>query len=69
MTPREQVAELQSRMEASVIGQADVIRQMIIGLLANGHLLLYDEIARVRAGARRAVVAGAEVALGPLNPA
>ena len=30
---------------------------------------LYDEIARVRAGARRAVVTGTEVALGPLNPA
>ena len=40
VTPREHVAELQARMEASIIGQADLIRQMIIGLLANGHLLL-----------------------------
>jgi len=27
-------------MEASIIGQRDVIRQMLVGLLANGHLLL-----------------------------
>jgi MoxR-like ATPase len=27
-------------MEAAIVGQRDVIRQMIVGLLANGHLLL-----------------------------
>jgi MoxR-like ATPase len=27
-------------MEAAIIGQRDVIRQMLVGLLANGHVLL-----------------------------
>ena len=40
MSAHESMVRLQSRMEASVIGQREVIRQMIIGLLANGHLLL-----------------------------
>ncbi len=40
MNPREAVATLQTQMEASIIGQRDLIRQMIVGLLANGHLLL-----------------------------
>ena len=57
MTPREHVAELQRRMEASVIGQADVIRQMII-----------DEISQARVGTRRTRVVGRENGLGPLNP-
>ncbi len=40
MTARDAIADLQQRMEASIIGQRDLIRQMLIGLLANGHLLL-----------------------------
>ncbi|MDF0653074.1 MAG: MoxR family ATPase [Nitrospira sp.] len=40
MTARDAMADLQRRMEASIIGQRDVIRQMLVGLLANGHLLL-----------------------------
>jgi MoxR-like ATPase len=40
MSPRETIAELQKRMEASIVGQRDLLRHMIIGLLANGHLLL-----------------------------
>lgn len=40
MTARDAMTDLQRRMEASIIGQRDVIRQMLVGLLANGHLLL-----------------------------
>jgi len=40
MTPREAIADLQRKMESSIIGQRDVIRQILVGLLANGHLLL-----------------------------
>ncbi len=40
MTPREGIVELQRRMGTAVIGQDAVIRQMIVALLANGHVLL-----------------------------
>ncbi|WP_114238749.1 MoxR family ATPase [Dyella sp. C9] len=40
MNAREAIATLQTEMEQSIIGQRDLIRQMIVGLLANGHLLL-----------------------------
>ncbi|WP_430387877.1 AAA family ATPase [Dyella sp. 20L07] len=40
MNAREAITALQAQMECSIIGQRDLIRQMIIGLLANGHLLL-----------------------------
>ncbi|AIF46991.1 AAA family ATPase [Dyella japonica] len=40
MNAREAVSTLQTQMETSIIGQRDLIRQMIVGLLANGHLLL-----------------------------
>lgn len=40
MNAKEAMATLQTQMERSIIGQRDLIRQMIVGLLANGHLLL-----------------------------
>ena len=40
MNAKEAVATLQAQMETSIIGQRELIRQMIVGLLANGHLLL-----------------------------
>jgi MoxR-like ATPase len=40
MSARDAITTLQSQMEGSIIGQQDLIRQMIVGLLANGHLLL-----------------------------
>ncbi|RDI97586.1 MoxR family ATPase [Dyella solisilvae] len=40
MNARVAITALQSHMEASIIGQRELIRHMIIGLLANGHLLL-----------------------------
>ena len=40
MNTRETIAELQKRMESSIVGQRDLLRQMSLGLLANGHLLL-----------------------------
>ena len=40
MNAKEAVSTLQAQMETSIIGQRELIRQMIVGLLANGHLLL-----------------------------
>ncbi|WP_205746261.1 AAA family ATPase [Dyella amyloliquefaciens] len=40
MNAREAINTLQTEMERSIIGQQSLIRQMIVGLLANGHLLL-----------------------------
>ncbi len=40
MTTREDIVRLQASVEAQVRGQSDLIRQIVIGLLANGHLLL-----------------------------
>jgi MoxR-like ATPase len=40
MTPHDAILQLQQRMEESIKGQAALIRQIVIGLLANGHLLL-----------------------------
>ena len=37
---REQIQALQARMQASIIGQEDVVERIIIGLLANGNLLV-----------------------------
>ncbi|MDA5558441.1 AAA family ATPase [Shimia sp. MMG029] len=40
MTPREQIERLAAQMGESIIGQRDVIDRLLIGLLANGNLLL-----------------------------
>jgi len=40
MSAHEQIAELRRRMGESIIGQADVVERLIIGLLANGNLLV-----------------------------
>ncbi|MBO3277957.1 AAA family ATPase [Pseudomonas schmalbachii] len=40
MSSREQILELERSVDAAVLGQRDVVRQIILGLLANGHLLL-----------------------------
>jgi MoxR-like ATPase len=40
MGARETILELQSRISASIIGQEQVVERLIIGLLANGNLLL-----------------------------
>ena len=40
MTALEQVRELKSRMQQSIIGQEAVVERLIIGLLANGNLLV-----------------------------
>ena len=40
MTARDQVSELKSRMGQSIIGQESVIDRLLIGLLANGNLLV-----------------------------
>ncbi|HKE92998.1 MAG TPA: AAA family ATPase, partial [Povalibacter sp.] len=37
---RAAISELQKRIEASILGQSELIRSMIVGLLADGHLLL-----------------------------
>jgi len=40
MSARDDILELQSRMGKSIIGQKDVIERLVIGLLANGNLLV-----------------------------
>ncbi|WP_201316316.1 MoxR family ATPase [Dyella sp. EPa41] len=40
MSARKAINALQTQMETSIIGQRELVRQMIVGLLANGHLLL-----------------------------
>ncbi|GLH33920.1 hypothetical protein BR1R5_33080 [Pseudomonas sp. BR1R-5] len=40
MDIREQIAALEASVAQSVLGQADTIRHVILGLLANGHVLL-----------------------------
>ncbi|BAN52441.1 MULTISPECIES: AAA family ATPase [Pseudomonas] len=40
MDIRDQIAELEASVAQSVLGQADTIRHVILGLLANGHVLL-----------------------------
>ncbi|WP_422880012.1 AAA family ATPase [Microbulbifer salipaludis] len=40
MTAREQIAALEDGMGRTIVGQREVIRRLIIGLLANGNLLV-----------------------------
>jgi MoxR-like ATPase len=40
MSTRESIKDLERRMAASIIGQEDVVRNLVIGLLANGNLLM-----------------------------
>ena len=40
MSALESIRDLERRMAASIIGQADVVRNLVIGLLANGNLLM-----------------------------
>jgi len=40
VSAHDQILELKARMAGSIIGQEDVIERLIIGLLANGNLLL-----------------------------
>jgi len=40
MTPYESIQLLQKRMNASIIGQENIVERLIIGLLANGNLLV-----------------------------
>lgn len=40
MTPHDSIQILQQRMNASIIGQENIVERLIIGLLANGNLLV-----------------------------
>ena len=40
MSPREQIQEIQKRVNASVIGQERVVERLVIALLANGNVLV-----------------------------
>ena len=40
MTPHESIQILQQKMNASIIGQENIVERLIIGLLANGNLLV-----------------------------
>ncbi|MEE4293743.1 MAG: AAA family ATPase, partial [Xanthomonadales bacterium] len=40
MSVLDAIQDLERRMSASIIGQEDVVRQLVIGLLANGNVLM-----------------------------
>ena len=40
MSPRQQIQEIQKRVNASVIGQERVVERLVIALLANGNVLV-----------------------------
>ena len=40
MNAREQIEQLKARMQRSIVGQEAVVERLIIGLLANGNLLV-----------------------------
>ena len=40
MTPYESIQHLENKMNASIIGQENIVERLIIGLLANGNLLV-----------------------------
>ena len=40
MTAREQIAELQTRVGRSIVGQEHMVERLLIGLIANGNLLV-----------------------------
>ena len=40
MSAHDQIQDLQSRMAESIIGQEDVVERIVIGLLANGNILV-----------------------------
>ena len=40
MSPRDAIIDLRDRMSRSIIGQTHIVERLIIGLLANGHLLV-----------------------------
>jgi MoxR-like ATPase len=40
MSARDQIFDLKQRISAAVIGQESVVEQLLIALLANGHLLM-----------------------------
>jgi MoxR-like ATPase len=40
MSARESILELQKRVGATIVGQSEMIERLLLGLLANGHLLV-----------------------------
>jgi MoxR-like ATPase len=40
MTPLDQIKELKTHIQSSIIGQEDVITKILIGLLTDGNVLL-----------------------------
>ncbi|MEY3090862.1 MAG: hypothetical protein RL113_1178, partial [Pseudomonadota bacterium] len=40
MTPKESIALLQQRMNRSILGQEHIVKRLIMGLLADGNILI-----------------------------
>ena len=40
MTARDRIRDLQTRISGSIIGQEHIVERLVIGLLANGNLLV-----------------------------
>jgi MoxR-like ATPase len=66
MTARDTILDLKARMGRSIIGQEQVQERILIGLLANGNLLV-ERLEVVRRRESRPAQPRSEL-LGPLNP-
>ena len=66
MTARDTILDLKARMGRLIIGQEQVLERILIGLLANGNLLV-ERLEAVRRRESRPAQPRSEF-LGPLNP-
>ena len=58
MSAREQISRLKQSMQRSIIGQEHIVERLIIGLLANGNILVEIEHAVVYANDEQVDSAG-----------
>ncbi|MDD9716710.1 MoxR family ATPase [Dinoroseobacter sp. PD6] len=67
MTARDQIETLRTRMGQSIIGQRRVIDRLVIGLLANGNLLIEGMPGLAKTRAVKAMAGGLEAKFGRIQ--
>ncbi|ABV94846.1 putative MoxR-like ATPase [Dinoroseobacter shibae DFL 12 = DSM 16493] len=67
MTARDQIETLRTRMGQSIIGQRRVIDRLVIGLLANGNLLIEGMPGLAKTRAVKAMAGGLEASFGRIQ--
>ncbi|WP_118136577.1 MoxR family ATPase [Oceanicella sp. SM1341] len=67
MTPREEIETLRARMGEAIIGQRGVIDRLVIGLLANGNLLVEGLPGLAKTRAIKALAKNLEVAFSRIQ--